>query len=196
LDLLACRVTVRAGLPRRALQECEDLLARHGDGWDVASTAAWALVHLGRIERAIELSNVAVALQPKLPAAWLEHGRVLARAGRLREAVVATETGWSLIPEGDGFDLATPAALDLAVLHRHLGYPEWARPWAIQALESCAALGETDPVRAQVFRGWIQAELGVAAEPDSAGPRDVSASFLWIEERRLLTTQSSETSLG
>ena len=195
LDLLACRVALRAGLPHRALQECEGLLAGHGDAWDTASTAAWALSHLGRLERAVELSRAAVARQPELPAAWLEHGRILARAERLREAVAATETGWSLLPEGDGFDLAVPAALDLAVLHRRLGYPEWARQWALLALEACVVLRETDPVRAHLLRVRAQAELGVAAAP-AAGPEDISPSFLWIEERRLLTAQISERSFG
>jgi RNA polymerase sigma factor (sigma-70 family) len=194
LDLLACRLSLRGGLPWRTLQESEDLLARYGDVWDTASTAAWALVHLGRTDRAIELSQTAVARQPGLPAAWLEHGRVLARAERLREAVAATEAGWSLLPEDDGCDLATPAALDLAVLHRRLGYPEWARQWALQALESCAALAEADPVRAHIFRTWIEAELGAEAAPPAAGPEGLSPSFLWIEERRLLTTQLSEAS--
>ncbi|MBW8879194.1 MAG: sigma-70 family RNA polymerase sigma factor [Acidobacteria bacterium] len=198
LDLLACRISLRGGLSWRTLQESEDLLARHGDAWDTASTAAWALVHLGRTDRAIELSQAAVARQPGLPAAWLEHGRVLARAARLQEAVAATETGWSLLPEGDGFDLAAPAALDLAVLHRRLGYPEWARQWALQALESCVALAGLDPVRARIFRVWIQAELGSEAAPSTAGtgPEDLSPSFLQIEERRLLTNQLSETSFG
>lgn len=126
LDLLACRVALRAGLPGRSLQECETLLTRYGDAWDTASTAAWVLAHFGRADRAVELSEIAVARQPALPAAWLDHGRVLARCKRLREAISALETGLSLIPEGDGFDLAAPAALELALLHKRLGYFEQA----------------------------------------------------------------------
>ncbi len=195
LDLLACRVAIRAGLPHRALQECDDLLARHGDAWDIASTAAWALSHLGQTDRAIEISKTGVASQPDLPAAWLEHGRVLTRAERLREAAAATEMGWSLLPEGDGFDLSAAAALDLAVLHWLLGYPEWARQWALLALDSCAALGEIDPARARIFRVWIEAELGTEDGTRTAPPMDLSPSFLQIEERRLLSTQVSEASL-
>jgi RNA polymerase sigma factor (sigma-70 family) len=194
LDLFACRVAVRGGLPRRALQEVEDLLVRYGAAWDTASAAAWALAHLGRLDRAAELSHAAVEQQPALPAAWLEHGRVLARCERLREAVAAMEKGWSLLPEGDGFDLAAPAALDLAVLYRRLGDLEQARHWALQGLDACAALDETDPVRAHVFRVWIQEELGPGIAPD--GRVHISPSFLLIEERRLLTTQRSETSFG
>ncbi len=159
LDLLACRISLRGGLPGRALQECENLLARYGDAWDTTSTAAWALANLGRTGRAAELSQATVERQAAaLPAAWLEHGRVLARCDRLREAVAATEVGWCLLPEGDGFDLAAPAALDLLVLHRRLKSPGQARYWALQGLDMCAALGELDPVRAHIFRGWIQAE--------------------------------------
>ena len=194
LDLLACRISARAGLPWRTLQESENLLARYGDAWDTASTAAWALAHLGQTDRAAELSQAAVARQPRLPAAWLEHGRVLARCERLREAVAATETGWSLLPEDDGFDLAAPAALDLAVLHRRLGHPERARHWALQALEACAALSELGPVRAHILRVRVQAGLGFAATPPAAA--EISPLFLRIEERRLLTNQLSEASFG
>jgi tetratricopeptide (TPR) repeat protein len=196
LDLLACRISIRAGLAARGLQECENLLARYGDAWDTASTAAWALAILGRTDRAAEASQAAVARQPVLPAAWLEHGRVLARCERPREAIAATEKCWSLLLEDDGFDLATPAALDLAVLHRRLGHAEQARHWALQAWELCAALGGIDPVRAHILRGWIQAELGSGIEPLAPEPVYISPSFLRIEERRLLTTRLSETSFG
>jgi len=200
LDLLACRLSVRAGLRHRALQESEDLLERYGDAWDIASTAAWALAWLGQTDRAAELSQAAAARQPGLPAAWLEHGRVLARAERLREAVAAMEIGWSLLPEGDGFDLAAPAVLDLAVLHRHLDQPGDARRWALRALEVCAALGELDPVRAHVLRTSAQAELGSASAPSTRLPAgetvDVSPAFLHIEKRLIFTTQLSEASFG
>lgn len=196
LDLLACRVAIRAGLPKRALQESEGLLACHGEAWDTASTAAWALAHLGHMDQAMELSRAAVKHQPDLPAAWLEHGRVLARAERLREAAAATEKGWSLLPKDDGFDLAVPAALDLAVTYGRLDYPEWAHPWALQALESCAALAEFDPVRAHIFRIWIQEEAGPKAGASTTESVEIAPSFLRIEERRLLTNQLSEASLG
>jgi RNA polymerase sigma factor (sigma-70 family) len=195
LDLLACRISVRAGLPYRSLQESENLLTRYGEAWDTASAAAWALAQLGQTDRAAELSRAAVTRQSGLPAAWLEHGRVLARCERLREAIAATETGWSLLPEGDGFDLAAPAALDLAVLHRRLGYPEWAHQWALQALEACSALAELDPARAHILRGWSQRELGSEAVTSAAETSGISP-ILQIEERRLLTTQITETSLG
>lgn len=196
LDLLACRISLRAGLPLRALQECENLLARYGGAWDTASTAAWALAHLGQLDRAAELSQAAVERQSALPAAWLEHGRVLAHCEHLREAITATEKGWSLLPEGDGFDLATPTALDLAVLHKRLDDPEQARHWALQALEVCAEFGELDPVWTYILRSWIQKELGPATAPSTTGPVKISPSFLQIEERRLLTTQITEKFFG
>lgn len=196
LDLLACRISVRAGLPRRALQEIEDLLERYGDAWDTASAAAWALAQLGRTGLASELSQAAVARQPRLPAAWLEHGRVLAHCERPREAVAATEVGWSLLPEGDGFDLAVPAALDLTMLHRRLDQPERARYWALQALETCAALGELDPVRAHILQVRIQAGLGSEVAPPAVGAVGIAPAFLRIEERRLLTAQLSETTFA
>jgi tetratricopeptide (TPR) repeat protein len=187
LALLACRVAVRAGLACRALAECEDLLTRYGDAWDITSTVAWALVNLGWRRRGTGMSQAALERQIRLPVAWLEHGRVLARAERLREAVVATEVGWSLLPRDDGFDLAAPAALDLSVLYRRLRNPERASQWAGQALEACAVLAEADPVKAHLLQVWIH---------ETAGSADVAPTFLRIEERRLLTAQLSEASTG
>jgi tetratricopeptide (TPR) repeat protein len=196
LDLLACRIATRAGLFWRTLQQVEDLLERYGDAWDAASTAAWALAHLGRTARAAELSRAAVQRQPELPAAWLEHGRVLARCERPWGAVAALEIGWSLLPPDDGFDLAALAALDLAVLHKRLSQLERAHHWALQAFGACAALAESDPVRAHILWGWIPAELGAGAVPSAIGSVDISPSFLRIEERRLLTTQLTEETFG
>jgi RNA polymerase sigma factor (sigma-70 family) len=188
LDLLACRLAARAGIASRMLHETEALLVRHGDAWDVASTAAWVLAQLGLEDRALELACVEVERQPRLPVAWIEYGRVLARFGRLREATAATATGWDLLPEGDGFDLAAPAALDLAAVCRRLGDEETARTWDRRALAACAALADRDPVRAYLYQSQTTA-------PPQSAPA-VPITFLRLEERRLLTTQLSEAAYG
>ncbi len=119
LELLRCRLWTRAGLGRRVRCQIEDLLNRHGDAWDVTSTAAWALSTLGlEPERALALSQTASDLQPNLAAAWFEHGRVLASWDRPREAAAALEKAWKLLSDDDGPDLARPAALDFAAVQR------------------------------------------------------------------------------
>jgi hypothetical protein len=195
LALLACRVAVRAGLACRALAECEDLLTRYGDAWDITSTVAWALVNLGWRRRGTGMSQAALERQIRLPVAWLEHGRVLARAERLREAVVATEVGWSLLPRDDGFDLAAPAALDLSVLYRRLRNPERARQWAHQAVETCAALAEVDPAPAHILRMHVHRDLDSPVTPLGIGTVSALPPFLRVEELRLFTFQSCEAFL-
>jgi RNA polymerase sigma factor (sigma-70 family) len=197
LDVLACRLAARAGLAERMRHEADALLVRHGDAWEATATAAWVLAQLGMEGHALDLSHAAVERQPCLPVAWLEHARVLSRCGRLRAAVAAAEAGWNLLPDGDGFDLAAPAALDLAALHRLLGGRDEARAWARHALEACVALAASDPVQARIFHARALAELGVP-ETASSFPGAVAgtAAFHRIEERRALTTQLSEASFG
>jgi len=139
VDLLACRIFARAGLAEEAIGLADDLLARWGSAWDVAATAAWVLVALGREpSRALALSATAVERQPCLPAAWIEHASLLLRLERPAEARAALETAWVLLPE-DGGELAATVALELARLHRRLGDPESASLWARRHLAAAGA---------------------------------------------------------
>jgi len=131
LDLMECRLATRAGLGEQALRSIAELLRRYGEAWDIASTSAWSMTSLGSDpERACELSRSAVALQPLLPAAWLEHGRVLSRQDRFDEAAEAFATAWELLPENEVTDLAAPTAHGLAEVHRRLGDSEASRRWS------------------------------------------------------------------
>ncbi len=128
--LLRAWLLARAGFTREACRQVEALLERYCDAWDVASMGAWAYSTLGiESERALELSRVAVGQQTCLPAAWLEHGRVLACWDLPEQAAAALATGWELLPKDDGFDLAVLAAQDLAKVHRRIGDLETSRRW-------------------------------------------------------------------
>lgn len=150
LELFGCRLAARVRSVAALSRFVEEQLARDGEAWDVLSTAAWSLSLLGGPgERALELSHRAQRLQPRLPAAWIEHGRVLAHVGRRQDAVEALETAWSLLPAGDGWDLAAPLALDLCRLHLRRGDAVGARRWHALALGAAEALRPHDPLRAE-----------------------------------------------
>ncbi len=197
LQLLACRLATRAGLATRVRRQADILVERYGDAWETVSTAAWALSILGLDpRRARRLSRAAVDLQPHLPAAWFEHGRVLARRDRLPEAVQAFTNGWELLPAGDGFALAVPVALDLAAVHRRLGDHETRRRWARRALARSETLVPADPARG---RAWYRQASDLSdsglAEVRRPGP-DPAAAFQRLEARWCLKSQLAEESWG
>lgn len=202
LDLMECRMATRAGFTERALWKVDELLRRYGEAWDIASAAAWSLMSLGyEAEWAGELSRSAVALQPLLPAAWLEHGRVLACWGRLREAAEAFATAWKLLPEGDGADLAAPVAHGLAEVHRRLGDVKASRRWSRMTLAVAAALGAGDPAQACLWHRRAWADLGGQAAQGfphcgSAAGAEVAPGFLELEEQWTRVAQFSEPPLG
>jgi hypothetical protein len=199
LGLFSCRLAARAELEDRARSEIDDLLRRYGEAWDTAATSAWTLTFLGREPaRALELSGIAVACQPHLPAAWIEHGRILARWAQPREAAEAFATAWELLTRGDGYDLAAPAALDLADLHLRLGDHETAGLWARRALAAADSLRGTDPVRSELW--WRQAFdvlAGRARELSRpSAPAQGAAGLFEAEARWERVAQLSEPAFG
>jgi tetratricopeptide (TPR) repeat protein len=79
----------------------EEMLRRFPERWSVWVTAGRVLVeHFKEIERGCRVSEQGTKLQPQLADAWFRHGRVLALAGKHREAVEALEKGWELLPAG------------------------------------------------------------------------------------------------
>jgi RNA polymerase sigma factor (sigma-70 family) len=195
LRLLSCRLAARAGLAERALPEIDGLLRRYGEAWDVAAACAWALTVLGREPgRARELSETAAARQPELPAAWIEHGRVLARWDQPRAALEAFTTAWELLPREDGFDLAAPVALGLSDLRRRLGDPDAATFWARHALTATDSLRRADPARSELW--WRQTLVALAGRAREVSTPSAPASFSEAEARWDRVAQLSEPLLG
>ena len=197
LELLACRLFARAGLDRRVERHVTALLERFGEAWDVAATAAWALSFLGlKPARALRLSRAAIERQPRLPAAWIEHGRVLASWNQLREAEQALETGRRLLPQPEDAALATPAALDLAAIHRRLGHPETCRLWALRALVSATAHRSVDPVLTWVWRRRGAEQLGTAAPAAVRASESPTPAMLPAAVRELEQAMESRSQLS
>ncbi len=153
----ACEVFKRAERPAALRRILARMLARRPDRWSIWTTAGLALVGgrgreitFGDAERACSLSSHATRLRPQLADAWFQHGRVLAAAGRHREAVAALTDGWRLLTE-EACDARTLAA-------------------AVWLGESCAACG--DDVRA---RAWF--ETAVRRSPEQAALRPAATHF-------------------
>jgi len=137
----------------------EEMLRRFPQRWSVWATAGRVLVeHFQEIERGCSVSEQGTKLQPQLADAWFRHGRVLALAGKHREAVEALEKGWELLPAG-GYLQSVPAAVWLGESYgalRDVGASKW---WEV-AGEGCRELREFNPAMADYWLGRALVGLG------------------------------------
>ncbi|RAM48867.1 MAG: hypothetical protein C6Y22_25495 [Hapalosiphonaceae cyanobacterium JJU2] len=99
----------------------EEMLKRFPERWSVWVTAGRVLVEcFQEIERGCQISEQGTKLQPQLADAWFRHGRVLALAGKHREAVQVLKKGWHILPAG-GYLQSVPGLVWLGESYQVLG---------------------------------------------------------------------------
>ncbi|HAZ48713.1 MAG TPA: hypothetical protein DDW76_27460 [Cyanobacteria bacterium UBA11369] len=139
----------------------EEMLERFPQRWSVWATAGRVLVEsFEEIERGCSACAKATQLMPQLPDAWFSHGRVLALAGKHREAVEALAQGWQLLPENSGYLQSVSAAVWLAESYRVLGDDAASRRWWEEACQLAQELMEFDPATANYWQARALEGLG------------------------------------
>jgi tetratricopeptide (TPR) repeat protein len=139
----------------------EEMLERFPQRWSVWATAGRVLVEsFQEIERGCSLSLQGTQLQPQLPDAWFRHGRVLALAGKHREAVEALAQGWQLLPQERGYLQSVSAAVWLGESYQVLGDEVASRKWLEEACQFAQELMEFDPAMACYWQGRALLGLG------------------------------------
>lgn len=157
---LACELVAAGAEPARLLPLVEEMLARFPECWGVWAAAGRAvLAGAGDAGRACALSAQATKLQPRLPAAWSRHGRLLLLAGRRRDGVAALERAWRLPQEGTCDDRVA-AAVGLGEGYRLLGEEARARAWFERAAQVAPALAALSPPLAHYRQGQALEALG------------------------------------
>lgn len=138
----------------------EEMLRRFPQRWSVWATAGLVLVEcLKEIERGCQVSEEGTKLQPQLADAWFCHGRVLALAGKHREAVEALEKGWELLPVG-GYLQSVPAAVWLGESYGVLRDVAASKRWWEAACQGCQELRDFNPAIADYWLGRSLVGLG------------------------------------
>ena len=133
----------------------EEMLKRFPERWSVWAIAGRVLVeHFKEFERGCSVSFQGTKLQPQLAEAWFRHGRVLALAGKHREAVEALEKGWELLPAGSYLQ-SVPAAVWLGESYRVLGDVGASKRWWEVAGEGCQELRAFNPAMADYWLGRV-----------------------------------------
>ncbi|MGB3263080.1 MAG: tetratricopeptide repeat protein [Microcoleus sp.] len=142
----------------------EEMLDRFPDRWSVWTTAGRVLVEsFQEIDRGCSVSAKGTQLEPQLPDAWFGHGRVLALAGKHREAVEALAQGWQLLPEDGSYLQSVSAAVWLGESYRVLGDEVASRKWLEKACQF-RELMEFDPAMAGYWQGRGLLGLGDVTE--------------------------------
>ena len=158
----------------------EEMLDRFPDRWSVWATAGRVLVEsFQEIERGCSVSVRGTQLQPQLPDAWFGHGRVLALAGKHRDAVEALAQGWQLLPEEGGYLQSVSAAVWLGESYRGLGDEVASRKWLEKACQFAQELMEFDPAMAGYWQGRALLGLGDGREAVEAYRSALSRRLLY-----------------
>ncbi|MEG5017751.1 MULTISPECIES: tetratricopeptide repeat protein [unclassified Microcoleus] len=159
-----CEILPVAGRGDELKPLVEEMLERFPERWSVWATAGRVLVeHFQDMERGCALSARGMQLQPQLADAWFRHGRVLALAGRHREAVDVLEQGWQLLLEGGGCLQSVPAAVWLGESYRVLGEEEKCRGWLEKGCVGALELMSFNPGVAHYWCGRALSGLGDVA---------------------------------
>ena len=157
----------------------EEMLDRFPDRWSVWTTAGRVLVEsFQEIDRGCSVSAKGTQLEPQLPDAWFCHGRVLALAGKHREAVEALAQGWHLLPEEGGYLPSVSAAVWLGESYGVLGDEVASRKWLEKACQS-QELMEFDPAMAGYWQGRALLGLGDVTEAVEAYRGALSRRLLY-----------------
>jgi len=158
----------------------EEMLDRFPERWSVWTTAGRVLVEsFQEIERGCSVSAKGTQLEPQLPDAWFGHGRVLALAGKHREAVEALAQGWQLLPEDGGYLQSVSAAVWLGESYRGLGDEVASRKWLEKACQFAQELIEFDPAMACYWQGRALLGLGDVREAVEAYRSAMSRRLLY-----------------
>jgi tetratricopeptide (TPR) repeat protein len=158
----------------------EEMLDRFPERWSVWTTAGRVLVEsFQEIERGCSVSAKGTQLEPQLPDAWFGHGRVLALAGKHREAVEALAQGWQLLPEDGGYLQSVSAAVWLGESYRGLGDEVASRKWLEKACQFAQELMEFDPAMAGYWQGRALLGLGDVREAVEAYRSALSRRLLY-----------------
>ena len=157
----------------------EEMLDRFPDRWSVWTTAGRVLVEsFQEIDRGCAVSVRGTQLEPQLPEAWFCHGRVLALAGKHREAVEALAQGWQLLPEEGGYLQSVSAAVWLGESYGVLGDEVASRKWLEKACQF-RELMEFDPAMAGYWQGRALLGLGDVTEAVEAYRSALSRRLLY-----------------
>ncbi len=163
VHLEACEILFYAGMHSTLKPFIENMLKHFPQRWSVCSTAGLVLITcFNRVEQACELSAQAVQLQPLLPIAYFQHGRILSLAGKHMDASEALKKGWELLPgsEDRGCVQSAAGAWLMAQCCQNLGDKAMSHYWLKKVIEGARKLKSGFPSEAHYWEAKALEALG------------------------------------
>lgn len=158
----------------------EEMLERFPEHWSVWVSAGRVLVESFQdIDRGCNVSAKGPQLQPQLADAWFHHGRVLALAGRHREAVEVMEQGWQWLSRQGGYLRSVPAAVWLGESYQALGDERCSRRWWEEGCLRAKTLMEFNPATAYYWQSRALSALGDGTGAKQAYRNALSEQLLY-----------------
>ncbi|YAG10828.1 Tetratricopeptide repeat protein [Nostoc sp. DSM 114161] len=156
-----CDILPAAGRLNELYPLAQEMLRRFPERWSAWATAGRTLVEsFKEIEWGCSVSARSTQLQPQLADAWFCHGRVLALAGKHREAVETLVQGWQFLAEKGGYLQSLPGLVWLGESYRALGNNAASRRYWQEACLQAEKLMEFDPAAAHYWQGRALEQLG------------------------------------
>ncbi|MDJ0555009.1 MAG: tetratricopeptide repeat protein [Microcoleaceae cyanobacterium MO_207.B10] len=156
-----CEILPTAGRLAELRLLMEKMLEQFPQRWNVWVTVGRVLVEsFGEVERGCAVAVKAVQLQPQMAEAWFRYGRVLALAGRSREAIATLETGWQWLPATGGYLPSVAASVWLGEIYRAVKDVSKSRHWCHNACDRIQELMDFYPATAYYWQGRALSCLG------------------------------------
>lgn len=152
----ACEILTWQGATPFLQLLLEKMLEKFPRRWSAWSQAglAW-IAGLKDAERAVAISARAPQLQPRLPAAWFQHSRVLTLARRFHEAIVSAEIGWQVLPEDEDGSQSVPAAIGLAENYVLIMATGNEQAWISEAARRLPSFIDLNPAEGHYWQGKL-----------------------------------------
>ena len=161
IDRALCEILPNAGKLAELQLLMAEMLEQFPQRWNVWATVGRVLVEsFGEVERGCAVSAKAVQLQPQMAEAWFRYGRVLALAGKHRQAIATLETGWQCLPATGGYVQSVAAAVWLGEIYRAVGEVGKSRHWCHEGCERIQELMRFYPAIAYYWQGRALSSLG------------------------------------
>ena len=154
MQQVACEIFTYTGSRKLLHSMLQELLVQWPEHWNAWVISARALIQVFKNqEQACAIGSIAAKLQPQLPSAWFEYGRILALCGRHREALAVLEKGWQWLSADASDKQAVVASLISGESLRRLGEEEHSRTWFERAAQKTLNLAIHSPAIAYYRRG-------------------------------------------
>lgn len=195
MHLAAAEILSHAGMTPKLKSMINHMLKEFSGHWQVCSFVGVMLaLHFKEMQRASELTQEAVELQPALPEVYFNHARVLTLAGKHGQAFEILKKGWEMLSADDYCSHTVAGAWQMAQCCQKLGNLTNARHWLQRTVDAAGQLQRYDPAQGYYWQGKAFLALGDRQSGSAAfhNALENNLSYPGRQDAQFLTTRLQE----